>query len=315
MPINTKYEDMIHNFSSEYKGGKVVCRKLTDGGSICASQKAWSVFFAYIRKKGLDETEEPKDEKSLMLDSADVAALEPKVINVKTKDKQNLEFTVDDILLRAHMPDINRYCIDNLGLDIIHSYAHTIEDTWMHDIVVDEMNERGIKHLNYAQIDNTIWDTSTVKTFPDSSFACIDVNGRHLPYKDKDGKIDPAHVRNALARLPITQISVEDKLEAKTKLLNAAREVGIKTEALSDESLMKYGWVDGYGGYGGYAYGYTQPQPPVTPSDYKIVKNQLGYYDIICTADGIVKSTCDTEEMAKAYVQKLCIEQIAPQYM
>ena len=257
MPISTSYKDMIHNFSSEYKGGKVVCRKLTDGTSICASQKAWSVFFAYIRKKGLDETSSPKDEKSLMLDSADVAALEPKVINVKPKkDKQCLEVSVSDILLKAHLSE-DIHCIDNFDIDIIHSYAHSIQDNFIHNIVVEEMEERGILHLAYADIDKTV-----------------------------------------------TKLSVEEKTKVKNELLEESK-----------KSLMKYGFVDGYGGYGGYAYGYSQPQPPATPSDYKVMKNQLGYYDVICKADGIVKTTCDTEEMANAYVQKLCIEHVAPQYL
>jgi hypothetical protein len=230
---------------------------MSDGSSACVSQKAWSVFFAYIRKKGLDETSSPKDEKSLMLDSADVAALEPKVINVKPKkDKHYLEVSVSDILLKAHLSE-DIHCIDNFDIDIIHSYAHSTQDSFIHNIVVEEMEERGILHLTYAEIDKTI-----------------------------------------------IKLSVEEKTKVKNELIEESK-----------KSLMKYGWVDGYGGYGGYAYGYSQPQPPATPSDFKVMKNQMGYYDVFCKADGMSKGTFDTEEQANKYVEKLCIEHIAPQYM
>lgn len=47
-----------------------------------------------------------------------------------------------------------------------------------------------------------VWDYAYKKSLPDSAFLWIDKDGgRHLPYKDKNGKIDLPHVRNALARL------------------------------------------------------------------------------------------------------------------
>lgn len=59
--------------------------------------------------------------------------------------------------------------------------------------------------LNFA-----VWDTAYINDLPDSSFAVIEgdyktgktdnKNCRHLPFKDKSGKIDLPHLRNALAR-------------------------------------------------------------------------------------------------------------------
>ncbi|AFK87713.1 hypothetical protein Tsac_2860 [Thermoanaerobacterium phage THSA-485A] len=85
-----------------------------------------------------------------------------------------------------------------------------------------------------------VWSTAYVNDLPDSSFAYIEPGGkkdeegktvprslRHLPYKDKDGKPDPAHVRNALARLDQTKISDAAKAEARKKLEAAAKELGI----------------------------------------------------------------------------------------
>ena len=45
-----------------------------------------------------------------------------------------------------------------------------------------------------------VWTTKYVNSLPDSAFLYIDSNGRHLPYKDANGKIDLPHLRNAAAR-------------------------------------------------------------------------------------------------------------------
>lgn len=98
-------------------------------------------------------------------------------------------------------------------------------------------------------VEKAVWSTAYVNDLPDSSFAYIEPGGkkdeegktaprslRHLPYKDKDGKPDPAHVRNALARLPQTKISDAAKAEARKKLVAAAKELGIE---VSDEKEAK----------------------------------------------------------------------------
>lgn len=75
------------------------------------------------------------------------------------------------------------------------------------------------------------WSTAEINDLPDSSFAYVESGGtkdkdgkttprskRHLPYKDKDGKVDMPHVRNALARLDQTQIPDSAKAGIKSKL-------------------------------------------------------------------------------------------------
>lgn len=75
------------------------------------------------------------------------------------------------------------------------------------------------------------WSTADINDLPDSSFAYIEDGGkkdadgkttprslRHLPYKDKDGKVDLPHVRNALARLDATKIPADAKAGIKKKL-------------------------------------------------------------------------------------------------
>jgi len=66
--------------------------------------------------------------------------------------------------------------------------------------------EMGVEEFGGAK-----WTRAFINSLPDSSFAYIepcyrqgktkDKNARHLPYKDKNGKIDLPHLRNALARV------------------------------------------------------------------------------------------------------------------
>jgi len=56
MPIHTSFRSLINGMKKQYAGtGKTVCRKLIDGSQICASEKAWQVFYSYVNKKGWDE--------------------------------------------------------------------------------------------------------------------------------------------------------------------------------------------------------------------------------------------------------------------
>ena len=53
---------MIQNMKKQYKSGKVTCRPFTDGSKVCASARAWSIFFATINKMGADDSK-PRPEK------------------------------------------------------------------------------------------------------------------------------------------------------------------------------------------------------------------------------------------------------------
>jgi len=101
-----------------------------------------------------------------------------------------------------------------------------------------------------AEVEKAIWTAAYINDLPDASFAYIESGGtkdkdnktvprslRHLPYKDKDNKIDADHVRNALARLPITDISDEAKVTARRKLVSAAKKVGVNVAETTKKSL------------------------------------------------------------------------------
>ncbi len=64
-------------------------------------------------------------------------------------------------------------------------------------------------------IRGAVWDTAYQNDLPDACFLWIQSGGskdaegkttprslRHFPYKDASGKVDMAHVRNAIARIP-----------------------------------------------------------------------------------------------------------------
>lgn len=87
------------------------------------------------------------------------------------------------------------------------------------------------------------WTTEYINDLPDSAFAYIEPGGhkdeegktvprskRHFPLKNKNGELDPAHVRNALARAPQSPFG----RRAMAKIREAARKLGIGEEASAE---------------------------------------------------------------------------------
>ena len=84
------------------------------------------------------------------------------------------------------------------------------------------------------------WDTQYINDLPDSCFAYVKPGGakdesgrttprdlRMLPYKNVQGAVDMAHLRNALSRLEQTDLSDEDKARARKVLESAAEKAGV----------------------------------------------------------------------------------------
>jgi len=78
-----------------------------------------------------------------------------------------------------------------------------------------------------------VWSYKKKQNLPDSSFAYVDAEGGHFPYKDKNGKIDLSHLRNAFSRLPQSKFSPEIKKKIHGKLVNAAKQVGLEHKPCS----------------------------------------------------------------------------------
>ncbi len=108
-----------------------------------------------------------------------------------------------------------------------------------------QREEGGLQKM--ADTTKAAWSTAMQNDLPDSSFAYIKPGGekdgegktkprslRHFPYKTADGKPDPAHVRNALARIPQSTVSEAAKAEALGKVRAAAKELGIEVSSEGD---------------------------------------------------------------------------------
>lgn len=84
---------------------------------------------------------------------------------------------------------------------------------------------------NFSQ--SAEWTTRYKNDLPDSAFLYIEAGGkkdsegkikprslRHFPYKDMDGKVDRAHILNAIARIPqalFLSRAQKDRLQAKAR--------------------------------------------------------------------------------------------------
>ncbi len=96
------------------------------------------------------------------------------------------------------------------------------------------------------------WSTAFVNDLPDSSFLYVSPGGqkdeggktvprsnRHFPYKDAEGKIDLPHLRNAIARIPQSDVPNKDALQARAQRLLADAQGGSKLTGDEPE------WQDG----------------------------------------------------------------------
>jgi uncharacterized protein len=78
-----------------------------------------------------------------------------------------------------------------------------------------------------AQLKAT-WDAAYRNSLPDSAFAYVAPDGtRYFPHHDKSGKPDAAHVRNALARIPQSDVPASAKAKALSHVESHAKSLGI----------------------------------------------------------------------------------------
>jgi site-specific DNA-adenine methylase len=89
-------------------------------------------------------------------------------------------------------------------------------------------------HGNPKPVDKAVWSTAYINDLPDSAFLYIEAGGekddegktkprtlRHFPVRDADGKLDPPHVRNAIARAPQAKLPAEviERVQAEARKL------------------------------------------------------------------------------------------------
>lgn len=94
------------------------------------------------------------------------------------------------------------------------------------------------------------WSTEYVNDLPDSAFAYIEPGGekdedgkttprslRHFPHHNDGGTPDEDHVRNALARIPQSDVSEEGKEKALAHIESHAKEMGIEVSDDKEKSV------------------------------------------------------------------------------
>ena len=94
------------------------------------------------------------------------------------------------------------------------------------------------------------WTRKYKNRLPDSAFLAISPGGRkdetgrtkprslrHLPVKDIRGHVSVSHVKNALARIPLTHITAHQKAEARAKAKKMLARSHILREV--EEELLK----------------------------------------------------------------------------
>ncbi|MEM3551381.1 MAG: hypothetical protein QXZ02_04325 [Candidatus Bathyarchaeia archaeon] len=113
---------------------------------------------------------------------------------------------------------------------------------------IPETNIQVLESLGHQpSVKEAEWDTAYINDLPDSAFAVISKGGhkdeqgktvprtlRHLPHHKADGSLDLSHLRNALARLSQTDLTPEERAEAKRHLCAHAKEAGIESEVCSE---------------------------------------------------------------------------------
>jgi cation transport regulator ChaB len=104
--------------------------------------------------------------------------------------------------------------------------------------------------LEYDELGEAVWSTAKVNELPDSAFLYIHPDYksgknknkalRKLPYREATGKIDPAHLRNAAARLPqTTDIPAEERTRIASKIRRLLDELSEGVGFTDDELLCE----------------------------------------------------------------------------
>lgn len=89
-----------------------------------------------------------------------------------------------------------------------------------------------IAAIEASEGEKVVWSTAMVNDLPDASFLYVEGGGkkdesgkttprslRHFPYKDGSGKVDLPHLRNAIARIPQSNVppDVKQRLQARAR--------------------------------------------------------------------------------------------------
>lgn len=137
------------------------------------------------------------------------------------------------------------YCVVDRNGELFKMPYTITDDEVIFDTTQEVKVEKQYVAVQLSEQELKEWDAKYINDLPDGCFAYIKSGGekdedgkttpralRYLPYRDKDGKIDLPHLRNALSRLAQTKLTPEEQVKARKVLIAAAKEaeVGDYTE-------------------------------------------------------------------------------------
>lgn len=190
-------------------------------------------------------------------------------------DEKEMELTEEESLEKGYVPygvksfdeleqmraaaEIQRRAFDLTDdfIGIVHSILYdpdTADKASAIKSVADEYQNRvgsldtdAMKEL----AEKAVWSTAYVNDLPDSAFLYVesgekDSEGkttprskRHLPYKDASGKVDLAHIRNAVARIPqMKGISSDKKASLQARARKILASANKEQKALIDDEIQ-----------------------------------------------------------------------------
>ena len=131
-------------------------------------------------------------------------------------------------------------------------YSYDYEFASFGEVLVSNPVEVEKDWVEVEEIDKAKWTNAYMNDLPDSAFAYVESGGekdeegktkprtlRHFPYKDKNGKVDLPHLRNALARVSQASLSEDVKNKIKRKLQRLARQNGVAVTEKMEGKLNK----------------------------------------------------------------------------
>ena len=160
---------------------------------------------------------EPANPTSVILDTSGSNTIELSVVS--SKDKKGLSSSSD-----LDLSEVLKF-VEELVLE----YMEEIDCFGCSDVINDIENATSNISCMIDKESAKKWTTKYINSLPNSSFIIIEPsytkgsvdnkNARHLPYKDKEGKVDLPHLRNALARcnqlVPVTDSIKQASLRSK----------------------------------------------------------------------------------------------------
>jgi hypothetical protein len=141
-----------------------------------------------------------------------------------------------------HEPSATLKCIQTTSVQMVKALLGLEPAEVTKALLADAFEDSVAAALDLAEVRKAEWSSAEVNDLPDSAFLHVESGGekvdgkttpktlRHFPVRGPDGKPDAAHVRNALARIPQSNLPADVKAScsaAARKLLDDINEAAV----------------------------------------------------------------------------------------